>query len=380
MHKVYWCLFAVAMLSVIYNRPLMADGESAAFLANSGILVPVTEKHVQVLDQRVEVTLPSRAAVRRDEQVAHIRVTYTFYNDSNESANLTVAWPTDGRAFDGDRPPHTEYPVYIKLDGKPVPYNYLTYEALADQYVQPWLARIDALLADKPELKQQVTTLRSENPHIRRVLTVGDRNYHFDDATSYLGKWMQIHGYLKENDHSAAFVAGGLLGRYGNRREDAVQEALRWLDPTYSPIDVVDEISHRWSFHPILLSPEREWLIDASDYMIYPDEAFAASFGIIRFPMTLEAQTKQTLIVDYQQYFGQVGRPVEFYGLVYIMEPARRWGRWDKTTIQVHAPDGWKKVAIRPGPSRVTKSKGLTTYTTEMPHRPYENLYVSVVP
>lgn len=375
----WWCI-ALFVLCAASCRTAMANGESAAFLTNSGILVPVTEGYVQVPDQRVEVTLPSRAAVQRGEQVAHIRVTYTLYNDHTTPVNLTVAWPTDGRAFDRDRPPHTEYPVYIKLDGSTVPYNYLTFEKLADQYVQPWLARIDALLADKPDLKQLVTTLRNEHPFKRRELTVGDRTSYFDNAAGYLGAWMQLHGYHKGDQFSASYLAGGLLGRWGNRREDAVQGALRWLDPTHKFVDVVDEISQRWDFHPILLDPKREWLIDASYYMIYPDEAFAASFGIIRFPISLEAQKKHRLIVDYQQYFGEVGRPVEFYGLVYIMEPARRWGFWSKTTIQVRVPEGWRKVAIRPRPSKVTHGKGATTYTIEMPHRPYENLYVSVIP
>ena len=388
-------LLVAAALLAISILPIFADGESSVFLVNSGIIVPVTETHVQVPEQSVTITLPTPTA---DQEMApaHIRVVYSLLNDSDKPLDLTVAWPTGARSGEHPNPPQTTHPVYIKLDDTPIASTFLDYFALAEQYIQPWMEQIDALLQEKPELRDKVLELRRETNFVPRELTVAEHIETYQDAVSYLGSWMDAHGYYIDNDiFTSEYISRGLLNKapgIDSWHDRNVQAALKWLDPSYQQIDLYEAISQRWDYRPLLLDPNKEWLNDVSHGMIYPDEAFADSFGIIRFPISLVANKKQTLIVDYQHSLSLVGHYVfnkkeeqsgyarDYYGLVYIMEPARRWGRWDKTTINICVPNGWKKVAIRPRPTRVSEAPGMKIYHIEMPHRPNENLYVSVVP
>ena len=162
-------------------------------------------------------------------------------------------------------------------------------------------------------------------------------------------------------------------------RASSEQNALKWLDPIYTPIDLDNTLHERWDYQSLLLDPWSEYLDDIEGSTL--GDIHDPYFGIIRFPITLEPMKKQTLIVDYLQDLSWTGKTKNdsFCGLVYIMEPAQRWGIWEQTTIQIHIPTGMKKVAIRPRPSNITHSKKMTTYTIKM-GRPYENLYVSLVP
>ncbi|MBI3947895.1 MAG: hypothetical protein HY321_18390 [Armatimonadetes bacterium] len=351
----------------------LANGEASEELVNSGIIVPVDARGTHVLDQRVEITLPKHSMEWR--QLAEIRVTYVLRDDYAEKARkLMVAWPTGGiahRTRTGPMPiGHAlDCPVSIKQDGKPVGYKVLDFDDLAAPYIRGWLHQIDELLKSKPQLREQV--LLARRAAARKPPT----------GWAYaLGQWMQKNHLLKPGDPDEEWLAAGLVGvlpdHEDGRLDRLVQRALKWLQPSYQRMDLYEVLVQRWGYRPLLLDPATERL-----HKVYYESHSPPDFGIIRFPVYLQPRKRHTLVVHYKQHLSWVDRPPSWHGMAYLMEPAKRWGIWDKTTIVIRVPPGWKKVAIRPPARRTRGAHSESVYTITIrgfDARPYEDLYISL--
>jgi len=350
------------------TSPLCADGEPTGRFAESGIVVPIDDTYVDVLDQKVFVTLPALTEVQPDGQPkpAVIRVEYVLRrerslpDEKDEPLTIQVGWPTSGVPL-GEKGHLLCIPA-IKFDGKPVAYNFLSFDDLWNQYEQFWMARIDKLLGSKPALKERVL-------YWRQTAAVGK-----------LKGWMEQHGLGSESKRMTETIAAGLLGNTDDnaRPSDqgyAIQTALTWLDPFYESIDLYKTLSERWGHKLLLLDPATEQLVDMDSDLLGHDPGF----GIFRFPIALELNKEHHLVVQYGQFLGSAtGATEPWYGLLYLMEPARRWGGWHKTTIEIRVWTGWGRVAIRPPAKKISTTGGYDTYRILMRHRPYEDLWISV--
>ncbi len=395
---------ALVVLGVLLSAcPLYANGEPTGEMSGSGIIVPIDGDSAYVRDQKITVTMPTVKGIfdlkptDNYAQPAIIRVEYTIENVKHKPLQIMVGWPTSGYQYTAEI--HSKLdPAYapaIKLDGKPVGATLLTYADLADQYVKPWLAQIDKLLDSKPELKNQVeATCRdavenakmlfdnAENREKDKDLARYEREWLEDAGAGRLGLWLTKNKIIpREGPFEGEFLAGGLLGvipsATGNSLEELVQNALKWLDPTYEPIDVYEILSERWGHEPVLLDPDTNQLMDMMGALL----GWEPSFGVFRFPITLQPEKTHKLIVQYAQSLGGIYRgPGKWFGLMYIMEPAKRWAGWRKTTIEVRVPSEWAKVAIRPPTNKVGTSGGMDIYRVTIQGRPCENLFISVVP
>jgi hypothetical protein len=361
------CLAALGALAAA--RSVSADGEPTARLSDSGIIVPVDERGAHVLDQRVTITLPPPAGAWREPAV--VRAEYVLFNEGRNRLRISVGWPTGGMRYEGGHP-HPRCRPAVKFDGKPLACELLSFNALANAYAAPWIERIVQLLESKPALKQQVTAVREEGARRGKPWLRGD-------GAHGLARWMRDNGLVADLD-SAHALAGGLLGvrPYNHSGADAsfVQQALKWLDPAYQPINLYEILSERWGHEALLLDPNSGQLVDVRADMLQHEPLFA----VFRFSIALEPNSKHHLAVQYGQFLGGADFfESPWYGLVYLMEPAKRWGRWERTAIEIRVPRGWQRVAIRPPADRTQTRGGYALYRILM-RRPYENLYVSAAP
>jgi len=364
------CVWFSLFAALIAAGPALADGEPTARLSDTAIIVPVEEHRVHVLDQRVTITLPTPKDVWKRPAV--VRAEYVLQSDHTDPLTITVGWLTAGIRYwySADAIPPSCTPA-IKLDGKPVGYNFLSFDDLADEYVGPWSKRVNELLESKPALKEQVLRIRHE------ARARGNDWPPSDGGVGVLAQWMRQAGLALESDADA--IAGGLLGvrpsNLGNRRDFFVQRALAWLDPTHQQVDVYAVLSRRWSHDTRLLDPFTRQLVDTRHDMFEQEPPF----GVFRFPVTLEPGKSHGLIVQYGQFVGGAAFPkTAWYGLVYLMEPARRWGKWERTSVEIKVPTDWKTVAIRPAAAETEVEAGYRLYRILLTHRPWENLYLSV--
>lgn len=363
----------MALLLGMALRP-MADGESSSEVYNSGMLIPIDDTSVEVLGQRIDVIMPKPPQENQAYPPATIRVQYELIHEENSPVTIKVAWPSGG-LDEGMQNHEPEYPISISLDGKQIPYRFLREEDLAGPYIVEWLKQIDQLLTAKPKLKAKVLELRkivpkptgqNQNPTVY--------NANCRELADQFGKWMIANSYIKSAYRDdASNIAAGLMGMNIGSNGWSVQFALRWLDPNHRELDIHRELSDRWGYASLLLDPNTHWLTRV-------DGLFSSAFAVIRFDIKLTPKIKHVLSVSYKQSLGFVGRPPDFYGLAYFMEPARRWHQWDRTTINITAPKEWAKVVVRPTPSSSLVTAQAKVMTIEMPGRPYENLYISVVP
>ena len=182
------------------------------------------------------------------------------------------------------------------------------------------------------------------------------------------------NGLGGKNDSETEVVAKGLLGLEPPSYPlgHCTPQALHWLDPRYEPVSLRETLFERWSHSTLLLDPDVEQLVDVDNH-IEP-----ANFDIFHFPITLQRGRTHNLVVHYRQGLGTVSD--EWYGIIYLMEPAKRWGNWHKTTRDIRVPTGWEKIAIRPTAQKVSSSDGYTTYRISMDRTPRENLYISGIP
>jgi hypothetical protein len=250
--------------------------------------------------------------------------------------------------------------------------NCLTFNDLAEEYVRPMLDRIAELVEARPALRDEVRRLQDERD-------AKGEQWRYWESAHQLADWL-VQEKLIDNSGPAYIVAMGLLGvapQAGSheRRDYWVQYALQWLDPTYQKVDVFGILSDRWGHDTRLLHPDTDQLVQVRE----GSPGGEPIFSVFRFSITLEPWRKHRLVAQYGQFLGgsEEDDPA-WAGLVYIMTPADRWGYWEKTTIEIKVPTGWKTVAIRPPAKKVATEGGLTTYRIAIPGRPCENLYVSV--
>jgi len=388
--------FALVVLGVLLSAyPLYADGEPTGEMSGTGIIVPIDETFACVRDQKITVTMPTIKGMfdlkptDHYNQPAIVRVEYTMENLSGKPLQIAVGWPTSGFQFSNQIEEILDpaYAPAIKLDGKPVPATFLTYADLADQYVKPWMEQVDKLLDSKPEVKKQVEAIRKEAAEYGKFESAQDhdektspamyeRDWLQEIGVDKLVKWLVEHKYIRDEIPAKDVLAGGLLG-FGRNRVYLVQEALNWLDPNYKAIEVYPILAQRWGYEDVLLDPDTNQLTDMVDALLGSE----SSFGVFRFPITLRPGKKHKLIVQYAQSLGGIYRgPGKWFGLMYIMEPSKRWGGWEKTTIEVRVPSEWAKVAIRPPTQKVGTSGGMDIYRVTIQGRPCENLFISTVP
>lgn len=369
-------LFAIAATTC----PLCADGEPTGRLAESGIVMPVNDTHVDVLDQKVFIKLPEpRIPPDGQPKPAVIRVEYVLRrerslpDEKDEPLTIQVGWPASRGIPVGEKG-HLFCIPAIKFDGKPVAYNLLSFDDLWYQYEQFWIARIDELLRSKPALRERVLAIRKE------CQGQGVYSWRPTAAVGELKRWMEQHGLGSESKRMTETIAAGLLGNTDDnaRPSDqayAIQTALTWLDPFYESIDLYETLSERWGHKLLLLDPATEQLVDMESDLLGHDPGF----GVFRFPIALELDKEHRLVVQYGQFLGSAtGAAGPFRGLLYLMEPAKRWGGWQKTTIEIRVPTGWHQVAIRPPGKKISTTGGYDTYRILMRHRPYEDLWISV--
>ncbi|MHB1001422.1 MAG: hypothetical protein ACYC27_19455 [Armatimonadota bacterium] len=370
--KCFFIILAVLLASI----SAFADGEPTRFVSGTGILVPTDSMHTQVLDQRITITLPKAferksdnitykalgRAVIRAEYILHIPKDYGVYEPLRMDIGWLVADPFKIRTNNG-KIDHVS--TAIKFDGKSVAWNYIEYKQLTEPYTRNWLKQIDKLLESKPALKERVMAIRKE----------GESQETYWRETAGAGKlqnWMMENGFEIENKHDKEIIARGLLGwesKYNYSIGYDIQKALAWLDPSYEPVELNDVLSQRWSHSTLLLDPDTDLLIDVRDSLNQWWD-----FSLFRFPITIEPGKKHKLTVQYTQSMGRVD---DWYGIVYLMEPARKWGRWEKTTIDIRVPNDWNMVAIRPKASIIETANGYTTHRISINGRPYENLFIS---
>lgn len=383
--KFTWVVILFVILIVcnwMSSNICIADGEPTVEIVNSGMIIPINDDSIHIIDQLIEINLPER--IKIDEfswPSADISVRYEMENEGVSPCTISVAWPSGGISHNFRKPSEPEYPIHISLDGKPLSYTFLRRNDLAEPYIQEWLKQIDIKLAAKPKLKTKVMELRKKIPNYTSKTDVDSYISKCKPLSDHFGKWMVENGYLKSRyQWRSGEVAAGLLGvrscNYSGT-EEYVQEALSWLDSKRKWSYLNGELAERWGYSRLLLDPNTHYLRDAGHvgFLLQDPE-----FAVIRFDIKLKPKNQHVLKVNYKQSLGTVGRPLEYYGLVYFMEPARRWGRWDKTTIKITAPNIWDKVVVRPTPSSAVKTEKSRIMTIAMDGRPYENLYISLVP
>ena len=370
-------LAAILLLTPVVVR---ADGEPSGYLDNSGVIVPLDEEHARVLGQRIEITLPEPSKPGAIPTPADVRVEYLLDSwDKKKPLDINVAWPTGGMSGHIAKRHDPEYPVDIKLDGKPVSFKMLRYEDLAAPYVSAWLKRIDDLLTKKPELKRRVLQMRRAHPIKDWTAMDSASFYKLRSPTMQLGKWMVKQGLLRKGFyyHHPQSLAAGLLGfpsEEGGPRDWTVQDALQWLDPTHKRVNLREVFVERWGYGSVLLDPVKRRLVYVETTLGGPPD-----FAVIRFPIRLLPKKQHRLVVRYKQQLGGT-RGEDWKGLAYLMEPARRWGRWEKTTMVIRAPLSWTDMVIRPHARSVGRDGKSETYRIDIEGRPYENLYISMVP
>ncbi|MDO8684786.1 MAG: hypothetical protein Q7N50_15085 [Armatimonadota bacterium] len=374
--------FFIAICLCCSSDTARTNGEPSGSLYNSGIIVPLTDKSVYVLDQRIDIILPKPGELTNldgeVEKPVDIRVEYLLCaQNTKEPLAINVAWPTGGLVRDMRRGNVPEFPIDIKLDNKPVGFNFLRYNSLADPYVRVWLRRIDGMLDKKyPELQRRIQQARNKH-QIKDWDKIDDYHlFKFQQTTSELGKWMIQQGIINKKPYiyDPKPLVSGLIGLpiKGAPRDRIAQSALKWLDPSYKIIQLDEVLADRWDYQPLLLHPIKKQLVFVNATVWGCPE-----FAIIRFPITLNPKEKHRLVVHYKDYLGS---SEDWKGLTYIMKPARRWGRWEKTTITVKVPQAWKSIAIQPYATLKKYQNGYSIYRITIDGCPYENLYVSVVP
>ncbi|NIN64715.1 MAG: hypothetical protein GTO63_08445, partial [Anaerolineae bacterium] len=242
---------SVVFLGLLATTCPLCAGEPTGQFAESGIVVPIDDTHVDVLDQKVFITLP-QPKVPPDGQPkpAVIRVEYVLHrepslpDEKDEPLTIQVGWPTSSGVPLGERGHLLCIPA-IKFDGKPVAYNFLSFDDLWNEYEQLWMARIDKLLRWKPALKERVLCWRQTA------------------AVGKLKDWMEQHGLGSESKRMTETIAAGLLGNTDDNarpsdRGYAIQAALTWLDPFYESIDLYKTLSERWGHKLLVLDPATE--------------------------------------------------------------------------------------------------------------------------
>jgi len=373
----------------------LADGEPTAEMSGTGIIVPVRSVYARVLDQRVSITLPRAKDVVPpkhmpndwEDKPAVVRVEYLLQNAEQKPLNIQVGWPTSGFRMkarprvSGWRLSKASTPA-IKLDGKPIPFNLVGGQELEDTenraITSAGIPRIEKFLDAEPKLKEQVLAIRRKAESQRRS---GD--WLEGVGADELKRWMVQQKMLPGGQNWTRSVALGLLGYTRNPYSSSnqptpryIQGALHWIDPGYEEVDVRRKLAERWGHREVLLNPSNGQLADISGNTMSGGTAFA----VFRFPITLQPGKKHKLVIQYGSYLGWVGQSDPWYGMVYIMEPAKRWGPWEKTTIEVRVPPDWAEVAIRPPAKRVSASGGFQLYRIVMNQRPSEDLWISAIP
>jgi hypothetical protein len=356
-----------------------ADGGPVAELPGTGIIVPVHLHDALLLDQIVTIT------IARDAEYAVIRAEYQLAlgDDVKKPLTVVVGWPSQGILRDGvnvGTGTRTEtYPrsiPYIKLDGKPVAYHFLSADDLAAQYLAPMMQRRDQLLDSKPDLRAKVQETREQARG-----EGGD--WLLDEGIDALAQWLRA---IKLVDVEAShIVARGLVtARPSYDDGEAVERALAWLDPFYEVLDYQAVLSHRWGFEEVMLDAHTgrlTWGRCAWAPHDLPD------YALFRFPITLLPGKKHKLVVQYCQY------PYEYTsgppsGWTYLTESLRSWGLGNEGTIEVRVPvsSSTRRVAILPRARKVGVKDGYAVYRiarrsrldSEAPLQPFENVYVSV--
>lgn len=357
------CLGFLSLVTCL--APVRADGEPTARLSDSGIIVPIEDRDAHVIAQRVTLTLPPPERVWHDPAI--VRVEYVLRSDRREPLAIWLGWPTSGIRYQGGAP-HPRCLPAIKFDGKPTGYNLLSLDDLAEPYVRGWTKQMDQLLELRPALRKQVLKVREEGTQRGQEWLAGE-------GMSALARWLSENRLARdvESEGLACGLLGVNAGHGGDRRYRYVERALRWLDPDRRAVNAYDELSRRWGHEALMLEPETGQIMDIRGDMIREPE-----FAVFRFPITLQPRQQHHLVVQYGQFLGECNRFDDpWYGLAYLMEPARRWGRWERTAIEVRAPSAWRTVAIRPPAHQVKTERGFAVYRINM-GRPEENLYLSV--
>jgi hypothetical protein len=345
-------------------------GEDKSWSGESGAPAPLTGRYVlTVQSQRVQITVLEPLPRHMVEAV--IRVEYVLKNEGQETQRVAVGFPVcHQEAPTGEREWWGPWPeAYVKLDGRPVEARLAMFRELARPTVERWSGEIQRLLERRPALKEQVAVVQREaEQHSKGWLE--------REGASRLAGWLRANAREEElKGFHAGWVAGGLLGvrpdSHWGRLDQAVQSALRWLEPSHESVDLYEELSQEWGHEELLLDAKTGQLVDARSI------AREHLFGAFLFEIEVEPGGEHRLVVQHRQPLGFLGMG-NTLGLRYILTRAKRWGGYFRPTIEVRVPKRWARVAMRPPAMEVATTDGATVHRIELKGRPVEELYVSV--
>jgi hypothetical protein len=376
------CAFRTALVALILasSQLAFADGGPVETSPTTGLMRFVHSHEAALVHKRVTITLSNPAIVRAEYDLA--------LRERKTPLTVTVAWPIgEGLPMD-----FSEYPRVrpsIKFDGRPVAYNFLRFDQLAQPYLRPIIAQMDRALSTRPALAAKVGALRATAAQQMAHEKWTDdaevqQNWIRDTGAPELSAWMKANGHSAPGS-SLDVVADGLLlaglrqrGIYDYESiQESIQSALSWLDPGYEPVDIAKLVSDQWRFQVLAVDPRTGRLVG--------NNSGSEPGAVFRFAIMLEPGKKHRLVVQYRQFLGMSGSDPP-YGTVYqMMDPSAAWaladmpqGYQQPAEIEIRVPREWRKVGIRPPARKIGRSRGFTIYRITMDQPPLEDLYLGV--
>jgi hypothetical protein len=375
------CAFRTALVTLMLasSRLALADGGPVETVPSTGLMRFVHSHEAALVHKRVTITLSNPATVRAEYDLA--------LTERKTPLTVTIAWPI-GEGLPMDFSDYPRIHPSIKLDGRPVAYNFLRFDQLAQPYLRPIIAQMNRALSTKPALAAKVGALRAAAAQQASHEKWTDeaevqQDWIFDTGAPELAAWMKANGYSAPGSSLDA-VADGLLLAGLRRRgmydyesiQESIQGALSWLDPGYQSVDIAKLVSDQWRFQTLAVDPCTGRLV--------VNNSGTESGAVFRFAITLEPGKKHRLVVQYRQFLGMSGSDPP-YGTVYqMMDPSAAWALADTpqgpqpAEIEIRVPREWRKVGIRPPARRIGRGRGFTIYRITMDQPPLEDLYVGV--
>jgi hypothetical protein len=279
---------------------------------------------------------------------------------------LDIGFPIAPVYYSNNTPNSKKTSAKITLDGKALPYKFLTDVDLQKPIIKAWLAELSGQLRDHPEVLQQANAIRKTSGISK-------------EGAEQLAKWLSENTASKElrTEFLRAVATGMLEATTTDWDEDmdirdgnSLQYAMKWFNPYREIVNLDELLNQRWDHEELLLDPR-------SGQLYRPGTLGPGHFGVFSFSISLTPKASHKLVVEYKQQLGWEWGNI--WGLRYIMTPARRWDYWGDTLIEIRFPKGWQNVATRPTAKKIGRSKGMELYRIKM-GRPVENLYVSAIP